>query len=119
MREVGQIMSDMTFIKHIESHLQPGEEVVCKICGRTAADICKHDRESNIIRIYFCEITRAPKMQEMGRVDLFPQALFVLEMHQNTEEVRSMLTRLSEDPAVKRVVITYDEPVEVKWPRES
>lgn len=27
------------FVSHIEGHLQPGEYVICKICGRTAASI--------------------------------------------------------------------------------
>jgi hypothetical protein len=31
---------DDIFIKHIQSHLKPNEEVICKICGRTAKEIC-------------------------------------------------------------------------------
>jgi len=32
---------DEIFIKHIQAHLQPGQEVVCKICGKTANSIIK------------------------------------------------------------------------------
>ena len=32
--------ADSTFIAHIQSHLKPGQEVVCKICGKTAKEIC-------------------------------------------------------------------------------
>lgn len=32
--------ADDKFIAHIQSHLKPGREVVCKICGRTAKEIC-------------------------------------------------------------------------------
>jgi hypothetical protein len=32
-------LSDRIFIGHIQSHLQEGEKVVCKICGRTAEEI--------------------------------------------------------------------------------
>lgn len=34
------VLSDRIFIAHIQSHLKPGQEVVCKICGRTAKEIC-------------------------------------------------------------------------------
>jgi hypothetical protein len=27
------------FISHIQAHLKPGEEVICKICGKTAKEI--------------------------------------------------------------------------------
>jgi hypothetical protein len=30
---------DQVFIKHIASELPPGEEVICKICGKTAREI--------------------------------------------------------------------------------
>ena len=30
---------DIIFIKHIQSHLKEGEEVICKICGKTAKEI--------------------------------------------------------------------------------
>jgi len=33
------MLADETFIQHIESHLKKGEEVVCKICGKTANSI--------------------------------------------------------------------------------
>ena len=30
---------DNIFINHIQSHLKKGEEVICKICGKTAKEI--------------------------------------------------------------------------------
>ena len=30
---------DTIFIKHIQSHLSEGQEVICKICGKTAKEI--------------------------------------------------------------------------------
>ncbi len=30
---------DNIFIRHIAAHLKPGQEVVCKICGKTAKEI--------------------------------------------------------------------------------
>ena len=33
-------LSDRIFIAHVQSHLKPGQEVVCKICNRTAKEIC-------------------------------------------------------------------------------
>jgi len=30
---------DDIFIQHIQSHLTPGQEVICKICGKTAKEI--------------------------------------------------------------------------------
>lgn len=32
--------SDRRFIDHIKGHLSEGQEVVCKICGKTAKEIC-------------------------------------------------------------------------------
>ena len=34
-----RIRFDRLFIDHIQSHLDPGQVVVCKICGRSAAAI--------------------------------------------------------------------------------
>ena len=34
-------LDDTVFIKHIQSHLTKGQEVICKICGETAKDICQ------------------------------------------------------------------------------
>ena len=34
-----KLNSDTKFIKHIQSHLREGQEVVCKICGKTAKEI--------------------------------------------------------------------------------
>ena len=31
--------ADGVFIRHIQSHLAEGQEVVCKICGESAKDI--------------------------------------------------------------------------------
>ena len=31
---------DKAFIEHIQSHLKNGEEVICKICGKSAREIC-------------------------------------------------------------------------------
>jgi len=33
-------LNDRAFIAHIQAHLEPGQEVVCKICGQTAREIC-------------------------------------------------------------------------------
>jgi hypothetical protein len=30
---------DHKFIRHIQAHLKPGEEVICKICGKTVKEI--------------------------------------------------------------------------------
>lgn len=30
---------DRKFFNHIQSHLQEGQEVICKICGKTAKEI--------------------------------------------------------------------------------
>ena len=35
------IKDDTVFIDHIQNHLAPGQEVVCKICGKTARDIIR------------------------------------------------------------------------------
>jgi len=32
--------NDRKFITHIHEHLKPGQEVICKICGLTAREIC-------------------------------------------------------------------------------
>ena len=32
------------FVRHVAGHLHGGQEVICKICGRTAKDICAEDR---------------------------------------------------------------------------
>ena len=32
-------LKDDKFIKHIQNHLQPGQVVVCKICGKTVREI--------------------------------------------------------------------------------
>ena len=31
--------ADHKFIRHIQAHLKPGEEVICKICGKTVKEI--------------------------------------------------------------------------------
>jgi len=41
--EVKDDLSDSVFIKHIQKHLKPNEEVVCKICGKTAKEIIKEN----------------------------------------------------------------------------
>jgi len=43
--------ADDVFIAHIQSHLKPGQEVVCKICGRTAKEICGEKPAPPAIRI--------------------------------------------------------------------
>lgn len=35
---------DGVFIRHIQSHLEPGQEVICKICGKTAKEILEENR---------------------------------------------------------------------------
>jgi len=35
-------VGDMAFIQHIQQHLEPGQEVVCKICGKTAREIIEN-----------------------------------------------------------------------------
>ena len=35
------LSKDTVFIDHIKSHLTEGQEVVCKICGKTADEITK------------------------------------------------------------------------------
>jgi hypothetical protein len=40
LRINGEGVSDAKFISHIQSHLSFGQEVICKICGKTAREIC-------------------------------------------------------------------------------
>jgi len=35
---------DQFFIEHIQSHLEPGQGVICKICGRSAGEIIAEAR---------------------------------------------------------------------------
>ena len=35
-----QALEGVVFIEHIKSHLQPGQEVICKICGKSVMEIC-------------------------------------------------------------------------------
>lgn len=37
--------ADDKFIRHIQAHLKPGEEVICKICGKSAAEITEKESE--------------------------------------------------------------------------
>jgi hypothetical protein len=39
------LREDRIFINHIQSHLKEGEEVICKICGKTAKVICENEKE--------------------------------------------------------------------------
>jgi len=34
--------NDRAFIEHIQQHLEPEQEVVCKICGKTAREIIEN-----------------------------------------------------------------------------
>ena len=36
-------LNDTTFINHIAGHLDPGQKVICKICGKSASEICKEE----------------------------------------------------------------------------
>ena len=36
-------VDDVTFINHIQGHLKDGEEVICKICGKTAKEITEKE----------------------------------------------------------------------------
>ena len=36
---------DDIFIKHIQKHLKEGQEVICKICGKTAKEIQKQEEK--------------------------------------------------------------------------
>ncbi len=46
-----RLMDDSIFIRHIQSHLAPGQEVICKICGKTAKEICGKEREEGTRRL--------------------------------------------------------------------
>ena len=35
----GKVPKDNIFISHIQAHLKEGQEVICKICGKTAKEI--------------------------------------------------------------------------------
>jgi len=35
--------ANVKFIEHIQGHLQPGQEVICKICGKSAKAIAEHE----------------------------------------------------------------------------
>lgn len=37
--------NDDVFIRHIQSHLKNGENVICKICGKTAEEILKEEKK--------------------------------------------------------------------------
>ena len=37
--------NDRAFIEHIQQHLEPGQEVICKICGKTAKEIIAREEE--------------------------------------------------------------------------
>ncbi len=32
------------FVRHIEAHLDPGQAVICKICGKTISEIARDDQ---------------------------------------------------------------------------
>lgn len=34
------------FIEHIQAHLKPGQEVICKICGKSAKAIAEYEGET-------------------------------------------------------------------------
>lgn len=36
-----ELCKSRKFVEHIQAHLAPGEKVICKICGKTAKEICK------------------------------------------------------------------------------
>lgn len=38
--ELQRKIRDTHFINHIQAHLKDGEVVICKICGKTADEIC-------------------------------------------------------------------------------
>lgn len=43
-----KISNDLIFIDHIKSHLKEGEEVICKICGKSANEIITQQGKKKI-----------------------------------------------------------------------
>ena len=41
-------LDDEIFIKHIQSHLQEGQKVICKICGKTVEEIATAFKEGKL-----------------------------------------------------------------------
>lgn len=39
--QVGDV--GIKFIEHIQAHLKPGQEVICKICGKSAKAIAEYE----------------------------------------------------------------------------
>ena len=54
---INELQKDDTFISHIETHLKAGEEVICKICGRTAKEIINHERQKGLHRLTIEDIS--------------------------------------------------------------
>lgn len=42
------ILTGHIFIRHIQDHLKEGEQVICKICNKTADDIYEEDKDKYI-----------------------------------------------------------------------
>lgn len=40
-RLVTKMVEALVFVDHIQKHLKPDEEVMCKICGKTVSEIIK------------------------------------------------------------------------------
>ena len=43
----GYVNMDTKFIRHIQAHLEEGQEVICKICGKTAKEIIEVDEDED------------------------------------------------------------------------
>lgn len=44
-------LNDSIFINHIQSHLKDNEDVICKICGKTAIEIISKERVKGYCKI--------------------------------------------------------------------
>jgi len=43
--ESAESAPEEAFVRHIAGHLHAGQEVICKICGKTAKEICAEARK--------------------------------------------------------------------------
>jgi len=38
-RLITKMIQALVFVDHIERHLKPGQEIVCKVCGKSISEI--------------------------------------------------------------------------------
>lgn len=82
---------DGSFIAHIQSHLKPGQEVICKICGKTAKEITSDSGSSpyDFLRIELAHTTERAKKLEEELLRLRTP----LELHHRLDETSALAYR--------------------------